>query len=122
MLKEDFVIQSDIRRILIRSNVDYSRISYGTVRGVVYFRGVFNVSRMYFAGERGEEASRIEEFTMKILSSFERKIRSIPGVSDVNFQFANWKRERGKWVPIALKIRREEGNGDSTEPDPSARP
>jgi len=43
MLKEDFVIQSQVRRILVRTNVDYSKISFGTVRGVVYFRGFFCV-------------------------------------------------------------------------------
>ena len=34
MIKEDFVIQSEVRRVLIRSNIDYAKIDFGTVRGV----------------------------------------------------------------------------------------
>jgi hypothetical protein len=41
MLKEDFVIQSNVRQVLIRSDIDYSRITFGTVKGGVYLRGVF---------------------------------------------------------------------------------
>ncbi len=118
MLKEDFIIQSEIRRVLVRSNVDYSRISFGTVKGVVYFRGLFNVSRIYLAGEKGDDGpSKIEEFTIKTLSSFEKKIRSIPGVSDVTFQFVNWKRERGKWVPVFMKEKGEERDEENENPD-----
>ena len=41
MFKEDFVIQSNVRHILIRSNIDYSRVTFGTVKDVVYVRGAF---------------------------------------------------------------------------------
>lgn len=94
MLREDFVIQSEIRRILVRSNVDYSKISFGTVRGVVYLRGTFELSRLYV----NESSEGIKEFTKKNLVSLEKKIRSIPGVIDVNFQLVNWKKEKGQWL------------------------
>ncbi len=94
MLREDFVIQSEIRRILVRSNVDYSKISFGTVKGVVYLRGTFELSRLYVNGS----SEGIIEFTKKNLVSLEKKIRSIPGVIDVNFQLVNWKKEKGQWV------------------------
>jgi hypothetical protein len=32
-LKEDFVIQSIVHRLLVRSNIDDSRVTFGTVRG-----------------------------------------------------------------------------------------
>jgi hypothetical protein len=51
MLKEDFVIQSNIRRMVIRSNIDYSRMDFGTVKGVVYIRGIFQVSRLCTDGD-----------------------------------------------------------------------
>lgn len=94
MLREDFVIQSEIRRVLVRSNIDYSRISFGTVKGVVYFRGTFELSRLYVDGSPEE----VKEFIKKNLISLEKKIRSIPGVIDVNFQLVNWKKEKGQWV------------------------
>jgi len=95
MLKEDFVIQSTIRRILVRSNVDYSRLTFGTVRGIVYLQGTFEVSRYYVNGS----AESTKDFLMKTLVSLEKKIRSVPGVTDVNFQFLNWKKEKGQWIP-----------------------
>ena len=98
MLKEDFVIQSNIRRIMVRSNIDYSKLSFGTVKGVVYIQGTFEVSRYYTVGR--EEG--VEEFTRKTLASLAKKIRSIHGVSDVNFQFLNWKKEKGQWSPTKI--------------------
>lgn len=94
MKKEDFVIQSEVRRMLIRSNIDYSKIDFGTVKGVVYFRGFFRLP-MVFEGQ--EEVKKM--ITVKTLSSFEKKVRSIPGVVDVLFQFSNWRKEKGQWIP-----------------------
>ncbi len=94
MKKEDFVIQSEVRRLLVRSNIDYSKIDYGTVKGVVYFRGAF---RLPMALETHEEAKRM--MTAKTLLSFEKKIRVIPGIVDVVFQFTNWRKEKGQWIP-----------------------
>ena len=98
MLKEDFVIQSNVRRILIRGNVDYSEITFGTVRGVVYLRGIFRLARIY-----AESDAESIEFTMKNLQSLEKKIKSIPGVVDIVFEFINWQKEKGQWVSKNLQ-------------------
>ncbi len=120
MLKEDFVIQSQIRRILVRSSVDYSKMSFGTVKGVVYLRGLFLLSRIYTGAEdKKDEESKAQEFTIKTLSSLEMKIRSVPGVVDVIYQFLNWKKERGKWTPVEAKRQRGEGNEEAKGPDRS---
>ncbi|MBS3918987.1 MAG: hypothetical protein KG012_08870 [Deltaproteobacteria bacterium] len=111
MNKDDFVIQSEVRRMLIRTNVDYTKIDFGTVRGVVYLRGFFKLSRIYTDGSE-EEA---KEFIAKTLFTFEKKIRSIAGVSDVVFQFINWRKERGKWIPIEIR-KKEEKNEDKKAP------
>ena len=111
MNKDDFVIQSEVRRMLIRTNVDYTKLDFGTVRGVVYLRGLFKLSRIYTDG--GEEA--VKEFIAKTLFSFEKKIRSIPGVSDIVFQFINWRKEKGKWIPIEIK-KKEEKDEDKKAP------
>ena len=120
MLKEDFVIQSLIRRILVRSNVDYSKMSFGTVKGVVYLRGLFQLTRVYISAENEkDEELKVQEFTIKSLSSLEMKVRSVPGVSDVIFQFLNWKKERGKWIPVEAKRQGGEGNEEAKGPDRS---
>jgi hypothetical protein len=93
MLRDDFVIQTNIRRILVRSNIDYSEITFGTVRGVAYIQGVFKVSRLDVSSKDAEE------IVAKTLRSLELKIRSIPGVIDVKFQFLNWRKEKGQWLP-----------------------
>jgi hypothetical protein len=111
MLKEDFVIQSNIRRMLIRSSIDYSRMDFGTVKGVVYIRGFFQISRLYTDGDEEEE----KEFTVRTLYSFEKKIRSLPGVTDVIFQFLNWRKEKGQWVPIEGKKKEEEKDDDENK-------
>jgi hypothetical protein len=107
MLKEDFVIQSEIRRMLVRTNINYTEINFGTVRGVVYLRGLFQIS--HHRSDEDEEA--IKELTVKTLYSFEKKVRSTPGVSDVVFKFINWRKERAEWVPIEPKKKKEEDEG-----------
>ena len=111
MLKEDFVIQSNIRRMLIRTNIDYSRMDFGTVKGLVYIRGVFKISRLYTDGDEEDEM----EFSAKTLYSFEKKIRGLPGVTDVIFQFSNWRKEKGQWVPIEGKKKEEEKDDDQNK-------
>ncbi len=110
MIKEDFVIQSEVRRMLIRTNIDYTKIDFGTVRGVVYLRGLFKLSRIYTDGDE----VKVKEFTAKTLFTFEKKIRSIAGVSDIVFQFINWRKEKGQWIPIELKKKKEEKDEDKT--------
>jgi hypothetical protein len=95
MLREDFIIQTNIRRILIRSTIDYSDITFGTVRGVVYVQGTFRLS-----GVSPDVGSQDDvDVVSKTLRSFELKVRGIPGVIDVKFQFHNWKKEKGQWLP-----------------------
>ena len=93
MLREDFVIQTNIRRILIRSNIDYSEITFGTVRGVVYLQGNFKITGV----SPDLDYKDSEDIISKTLRSLEAKIRGIPGVTDIRFQFRNWKKEKGQW-------------------------
>ena len=100
--------------MLIRSSIDYSKIDYGTVKGVVYFRGPFRLS---MAMDSHEEVKRT--MTVKTLFSFEKKIRNIPGVSDVVFQFTNWQKEKGQWNSIK-SMRIEEKREEKGERKPEA--
>lgn len=110
MLKGDFIIQSNLRKILIRSSINYSRMDFGTVKGMVYLRGIFQVSHPPMEMEKGKE----KELVIRTLHSFEKKIRSLPGVTDVIFQFLNWRKEKGQWVPVDLENKEEE-DGKETE-------
>jgi hypothetical protein len=98
MLREDFVIQTNIRRLLIRSNIDYSDITFGTVKGVVYVEGTFKL----FGVSSGLNFKGDEDLVARTIRSLELKIRSIPGVIDIKFQLHNWKKEKGQWLPTRL--------------------
>jgi hypothetical protein len=100
MNKEDFIIQSEVRRMLVRANIDQTKMDFGTVRGVVYFRGVFQMINLPSGNE-----DAIKTYISKALFSFEKKIRGISGVSDIVFQFINWKKEMGHWIPITSIMR-----------------
>jgi len=105
MIKEDFVIQATVRRILVRSNIEYSALTFGTVNGVVYFRGLFKLAGTH-SREKDDDfvGLKTQDYIKKTLYSFEKKVRLIPGVRDVLFQFINWKKETGQWVPVREKI------------------
>jgi hypothetical protein len=117
MLNQDFVIQSNVRRLLVRSSIDYTRIDIGTVRGVVYLGGVFRMSGInpdrYEARDESTTkdvstlVKRQYEMLAKTLYTLERRVKGIPGVQDVVFQFSNWKKERGQWVAVKEVERKE---------------
>jgi len=104
MLEKDFAIQSSLRRVLVRTSINYSRMDFGTVKGVVYVRGVFQIS--YVSPDLDQD--KLKDLTAKTLYSFEKKVRNIPGVSDVIFQLLNWRKERGQWLPIEVTKKEEE--------------
>jgi hypothetical protein len=107
MLEKDFAIQSNLRRVLVRTSINYSKMDFGTVKGVVYIRGIFQLS--YVSPDADED--QLKDLTVKTLYSFEKKVRNIPGVTDVMFQLQNWRKERGQWVPIeAVKKEKEDEN------------
>ena len=122
MLKEDFSIHSNVRRILVRSNIDSTKINFGTVRGVVYFRGFFQVSHVYVYND--DELNRYlkgQDFIRKTLISLEKKVRELPGVKDVVFQLLNWNKEKGQWKPLEAK-KKVEKYAQKNESDESTNP
>jgi len=38
-------------------------------------------------------------FTIKSLQSLEKKIKSIPGVINIEFELTNWRKTGGQWTP-----------------------
>jgi hypothetical protein len=110
MLEKDFAIQSNLRRVLVRTSINYSKMDFGTVKGVVYIRGIFQIS--YVSPDADED--QLKDLTVKTLYSFEKKVRNIPGVTDVMFQLLNWRKEKGQWVPIEAN-KKEEADENKTE-------
>jgi len=74
---------------------------------VVYFRGIFQISQ--YVTEK--DKNNLENLTAKTLYSFEKKVRCIPGVSDIVFQFTNWRKHRGEWIPFIPEKKEKEENG-----------
>jgi hypothetical protein len=119
MLNQDFVIQSNIRRLLVRSSIDYTTIDIGTVRGVVYLGGVFRMHGLnpdrYEARDElttidvATSVKRQHEMVARTLYTLERRVRGVAGVQDVIFQFSNWKKEKGQWVSAKGTERTEQG-------------
>ncbi len=99
MLREDFAIQANIRRMLARADIDASQMEFGTVRGVVYIHGTFRLSRI---GELWD-SDKSNDYGANALHSLEKKIRRIPGVADVIFQLTNWRKEKGHWSQVKMK-------------------
>jgi hypothetical protein len=85
-------------------------MDFGTVKGVVYIRGIFQLS--YISPDTDED--QLQELTAKTLYSFEKKVRNIPGVTDVMFQLQNWRKEKGQWVQIEAK-KKEEADENKAE-------
>ena len=117
MLIQDFTILSSVRRVLVRSNIDYTRIEVGTIRGVVYFSGAFRMSGV--APDRNKKDEPLTyrhlplimkkhyELVARTLYALERRVKSVPGVQGVVFQFSNWKKASGQWMPVKESERKE---------------
>ena len=90
--------------MLVRTSINYSKMDFGTVKGVVYIQGFFQISHVSSDGDE----DKLKDLTVKTLYSLEKKVRNIPGVTDVIFQLLNWRKERGQWLPIEMKKKEEE--------------
>jgi hypothetical protein len=114
MLKEDFLIHSDVKRILIRSNIEYSRITFASMNRVVYFRGFFRLKAIPVHGDPDlNRYLKAQEYVTQTLFILEKRVKSIPGVKDVAFEFLNWRKGRGRWI----RIEEEEGKSKTSEQD-----
>jgi urate oxidase len=73
-------------------------MDFGTVKGVVYIQGTFQISRF----DPSWDGDKVNDVAMNTLYSLGKKIRRIPGVSDVIFQLNNWKKEKGHWFRVKV--------------------
>ena len=114
MWKEDFVIQSNVKRTLVRSNIDYSDITFGSMNRVVYFRGFFRLRATHIHEDADlNKYLKTQEYITKTLFTLEKRIKSIPEVKDVVFQFLNWEKGKGRWIRIDEEKGKNRPSGES---------
>jgi hypothetical protein len=59
---------------------------------------------------------KAHDYTVKTLLSLEKKVRTIPGVTDVIFQFLNWRKEKGQWTRVETRKKKEIDYGRENDP------
>ncbi len=61
---------------------------------------------------------RQHEMVARTLYTLERRVKGVPGVQDVVFQFSNWKKEKGQWVAVKEAERKEPGTCENRQEHP----
>ncbi len=92
---EDWDINVVVRQELVKEWVDTKKITFNTIGGVVYIKGVIIFKKVLkddpliaFIKERAEK---------KRLTRIERKIKKIPGVKGVKFDLQDWAKVGNEW-------------------------
>ncbi len=101
MLRSDFLIHNEVRRELTRTQVSLEKIQFGVTRGVVYLRGEFRVQIVLKALDR----KKYYDVLISTLIGLEKRLRRVPGIVDIVFQFTNIQKYGGFWRPPATKLR-----------------
>jgi hypothetical protein len=99
MLRSDFVVHNEVRRELVRTQANLEKIQFGVTRGVVYFAGEFWVR----VGVRKLDGEKYFDVLVSTLVGFEKRLRRIPGVSDIFFRFTNIEKSGGFWRRVDVK-------------------
>lgn len=99
MLRSDFIVHSEVRRELARTQADLERIHFGVTRGVIYFGGEFWI-RM---GVRKLDGQKYFDALISTLVGLEKRLRRISGVVDIFFRFNNLEKSGGFWRRAKVK-------------------
>ena len=91
----DYRLNAQIRVILVRRNIDLSKIEYGVTNSVVYVRGTVRT----FTIRQGNDPSRDRLEELEAMTRLEKSIRAIPGVKDVVFQMDHMVKVGWRWKP-----------------------
>jgi hypothetical protein len=89
---KDWELNVKIKAEFVRHWIDVQEINISAARGVVYVRG-----KLAFKGGKVDTTSELS--ISKQLKSVERSVRSVPGVVDIKFDFAEWEKVGGSWHP-----------------------
>ncbi|NUN93183.1 MAG: hypothetical protein HUU04_05295 [Verrucomicrobiae bacterium] len=104
MNQEDFRLQRLIEALLIRNYVDTRKLDVQVISGNVYLDGLFEVANTQIPS-RGEEQRDVIEThheARRALLQVEQQIRAMSEVNGLYFNFRNWTKAGGGWVPTKI--------------------
>lgn len=99
MLRSDFLVHSEVRRELARTQADIEKIHFGVTRGVIYLGGEFSIQM----GVRNFEGQRYFDILVSTLVGLEKRLRRIPEVVDILFTFNNVGKHGGFWHHVQTR-------------------
>ena len=102
MAAEDYFINSKVKGILVRHNVDTGKCTCQTIKGKVYLRGYLmkmgQSSRKRFVVVDNKVELNARDFNeLQAAQKIEEEIMNITEVTDVFFDLDNVQKDRGRW-------------------------
>ena len=93
MAFEDYRLNAQVRALLVRRNVDLSKLEHGVTNQVIYIRGSL---RPYFS-RVGEDLTEAKMNEVQLVTKLERLLRGLGGVKDVVFHLDRVEKVGWRW-------------------------
>jgi hypothetical protein len=90
----DYRLNAQVRAVLVRRNIDLTRVEHGVTNSVIYIRG--SIRSFFIECDDLSEAKMQEVEQVKVL---EKLLRSLPGVRDVVFNLDRVRKVGSRWKP-----------------------
>ncbi len=97
MSVKDYVLQQQVRGILVRNFVDTRRLEFNVIGETVYLRGTFVL--LYEHPQYNPSNDRT--ISGRVLMVVERELLRLAGVQGVEADFTNWVKVGGTWATRA---------------------
>jgi len=94
-VSQDFRINAQVRQLLVRRNVDLTKVEHGTTNGVIYIRGSLQSNYTGVHGLESDDDARLDQ--LRLIHIIERALRKITGVRDVVFKLDRLIKSGTKW-------------------------
>jgi len=92
-VSQDFRINAQVRALLVRQNIDLTKVEHGTTNGVIYLRG--SLQSNYNGRKDDADDGRLNQ--IRLVHLIERAFRRIPGVRDVVFKLDRMIKSGTRW-------------------------
>lgn len=90
----DYRLNAQVRAVLVRRNIDLTKVEHGVTNSVIYIRGT--IRSFFIESDDLSEAKLREVEQVKIL---EKLLRNLPGVRDVVFNLDRLTKVGSRWKP-----------------------
>jgi hypothetical protein len=90
---DDYRINAQVRQVLVRRNIDLTRIEHGVTNSVVYIWG----SLVSLMSHGCDDPDRLREEEIALAGKLDKALRSLPGVRDVIYRLKGLVRLGRKW-------------------------